>query len=325
MRLQQWCLASLVALAVALGAVQSAPAQSWPARPVRIIVPFPPGGNTDGIARIIAQRLGETFGQQFVVENRAGASGTVAAETVARAPADGYTLFMGSPSQIAIAPAMTKVAYDPMKDFAPISIIGTNPLVLVVHPGMPVGSVAEFVKYVREQPVKLAYAAAGVGSIVHLSTAMFLHRAGLEMTPVTYKGGAPALADVIAGHVPVYFPNLSEALPYATSGALRLLAVSSETRVPQLPDLPTLSESGYPGFKALTWNGLMAPAGTPRDIIEQIAKDVSRAVAAPALADRIAGFGVTPVGSSPEQFAAIMTADTAFWAQAVRIAGVQEK
>jgi tripartite-type tricarboxylate transporter receptor subunit TctC len=159
----------------------------------------------------------------------------------------------------------------------------------------------------------------------NVMTAMFLYRAGLEMTAVTYKGGAPALADVIAGHVPVYFPNLSEALPHATSGVLRLLAVSSETRVPQLPDLPTFGESGFPGFKSLTWNGLMAPAGTPKDIIERIAKEISRAVDEPQLADRIAGFGVKPLGSSPAQFAAMITADTAFWAEAVKIAGVEEK
>src|SRR5712691_5475077 len=300
------CLTPILILA-ALVISQPAHSQYWPQKPVKIIVPFPPGGNTDGIARIIAERLGEALGQQFVVENRAGASGTLAAENVARAP------------------AMTKTPYDPVKDFVPISIIGSNPLVLVVHPSMPVRTVAEFVEYVRKQPVKLAYAAAGVGSIVHLSTAMFLHRAGLEMIPVTYKGGAPALTDVIAGHVPVYFPNLSEALPHATSGVLRLLAVSSETRVPQLPDLPTLSESGYPGFKAVTWNGLMAPAGTPGEVIERIAKEVARAIAEPRLAERIAGFGVTPLGSSPEQFAATIAADTALWAEAVKIAGVQEK
>ncbi len=317
------CLTPILILA-ALVISQPAHSQTWPQKPVKIIVPFPPGGNTDGIARIIAERLGEALGQQFVVENRAGASGTLAAENVARAPADGYMLLMASPSQIAIAPAMTKTPYDPVKDFAPISIIGSNPLVLVVHPSMPVRTVAEFVEYVRKQPVKLAYAAAGVGSIVHLSTAMFLHRAGLEMIPVTYKGGAPALTDVIAGHVPVYFPNLSEALPHATSGVLRLLAVSSETRVSQLPDLPTLSESGYPGFKAVTWNGLMAPAGTPGEVIERIAKEVARAIAEPRLAERIAGFGVTPLGSSPEQFAATIAADTALWAEAVKIAGVQE-
>jgi tripartite-type tricarboxylate transporter receptor subunit TctC len=325
MQMRKWWLASVVVLAAGLGMVPPAWSQSWPQRPVKIIVPFPPGGNTDGIARIMAQRLAEAFGQQFVVENRAGASGTVAAEAVARAPADGHMLLMGSPSQIAIAPAMTRTSYDPIRDFAPISVVGTNPLVLVVHPSIPSRTVAEFITYVRAQPVKLTYASAGVGSIVHLSTAMFLHRAGLDMTAVTYKGGAPALADVIAGHVPVYFPNLSEALPHATSGVLRLLAVSSETRVPQLPDLPTIGESGLPGFKSLTWNGLFAPAGTPRDIVERIAKEVARAVAEPALAERIAGFGVKPLGGSPEQFAAMITADTAFWAEAVKIAGVEEK
>ena len=273
---QKVFLASLVVVA-AVVAGEPAWSQIWPQKPVRIVVPFAPGGNTDGIARLIAQPLGETFGQLFVVENRPGAAGAIAAEAVARAPADGQTLLMGTPSQIAIIPAMTKTPYDPVKDLAPISVVGTNPYVLVVHAGIPVRTLAELAAYARRQPDKLAYAAPVFGGLSHLSMLLFLKRAGLEMTPVSYKGGAAPLADVVAGHVPIYFATLSEAVSQARGGAIRLLAVSSENRVPQIADVPTFAESGFPGFKVLTWNGLMAPAGVPKETTDRIAKEVARA------------------------------------------------
>ena len=241
------------------------------------------------------------------------------AEAVARAPADGYTLLMAAVSQIAIVPAMMKTSYDPVKDFAPISNIGTNPFVLVVHPSLPVNTVAELINYARRQPDKLTYASSGAGSMVHLSMALFLKRAKLEMIPVSYKGGAVPLADVIGGHVNAYFANLSVVVPYAKSGALRFLAVSSERRTPQLPDVPTLSESGFPGFKSLTWNGLLAPAGTPKDIIVRVAQEVSRAVKDPMIAARLANEGIDPLGNSPEEFATMIAADIAFWGKPPRL------
>ena len=319
---------ALLALLTALAALslgQPAQSQVWPQKPVKIIVPFAPGGNTDGIARLIAQPLGERLGQQFVVENRPGAAGAIAAEAVARSGADGHTLLMGTPSQIAIVPAMTKTAYDPVKDFAPISVVGTNPYVLVVHPSIPVATVAELVDYARKQPDKLAYAAPVFGGLSHLSMVLFLKRAGLEMTPVSYKGGAAPLADVIAGHVPIYFATLSEVVPHARTGAIRLLAVSSEKRVPQLPDVPTFAESGFPGFKALTWNGLMAPAAAPKETIDRIATEVGRAVKDEKFAERLAGFGVDPLGNTPEQFAAMIAADIALWGEAIKLIAAREK
>jgi len=317
-------LTSSAALA-ASGWARPARAQSWPQRPVRIIVPFPPGGNSDAIARVIAAHLGDALGQQFVVESRAGAGGAIGAESVARAAPDGYMLFLGSPSQIAILPNVAKTSYDQVKDFSPISIIGTNPLVLVANPGLPARTVGELVDYVRAQPVKLSYGTAGVGSIAHLTAVLFLDRAGLQMTPVTYRGGAPAIADVIAGHIPIYFPNLSEALGQAGAGTLRLLAVTSDKRVPQLPDVPTLDEAGFPGFKVFTWNGLMAPAGTPQDIVTRIADEVGRAVKDPKIAERLAGMGVAPLGNRPDEFAALIAADNQMWSTAIRLAGIQEK
>jgi tripartite-type tricarboxylate transporter receptor subunit TctC len=314
------------AVLVALGLAKPAQSQDWPQKPVRIIAPFAAGGSSDAIARIVAQRLGDVYGQQFVIDNRPGASGTISAEAVARSAADGYTLLLGSPSQITIAPIATKTSYDPVKDFAPISTIGSNPFVLVAHPSLAADNLAEFVELARRQPNKIAYAHGGFGTIVHLAMALFLKRAGIEMIPVTYKGGAaPALTDVMAGHVPLYLAPLAGVVPHATSGAFRLLAVSSEMRVPQIPDVPTFIESGYPDFKILTWNGLMAPAGTPKAIIDRIAKDVARAVKDPKIAARLASNGVDPLGNSPEEFAAMIAADIAFWAEAVKIAGMQEK
>jgi tripartite-type tricarboxylate transporter receptor subunit TctC len=300
-------------------------AEDWPQRPVRIIVPFPAGGNSDAVARIVAQRLSEVFGQQFVVESRPGAGGAIAAESVARSPADGYTLFMATLGQIAVIPKISKAPYDPVKDFVPISNIGTNPFVLVVNPEVPARNVREFVDYARSRPEKLTYVSAGPGSMVHLSMAMFLHRAGVEMIPVSYKGGAAPLTDVIAGHVSSFFPNLSVVLPQAHTGAIRLLAVSSEQRSAQLPDVPTFIESGFPGFHVLTWNGLMAPAGTPKEIVDRLAQEVGKAVKDPAIAERLVHNGVDPLGNSPEEFAAMMARDIALWADAIKAAGAQPK
>src|SRR5439155_8104532 len=263
-------LAILVSLAA--GAAQ---AQGWPQKPVRILMPYAAGGNSDGMARIVAQRLTEKLGQSFVVENRAGANGAIASEAVARAAPDGYTLLWAVTPPLTISPAMSKVSYDAVKDFAPISVLGTNAFVLLVNKDFPAKSVREFIAYVRAQPNKMAYAEGSAGSLTHLSMALFLKRAGLEMTNVSYRGNAPALTDVIAGHLPVMFSNVSDALPYAASGAVRLLAVSGDRRAPQIPDVPTVAESGFPGFNVITWNGLAAPAGTPKPIIDAMAGEIA--------------------------------------------------
>jgi tripartite-type tricarboxylate transporter receptor subunit TctC len=315
---------ALVAVLTGVASAQPAQSQAWPQRPVRIMVAYAAGGNTDIIARIIAQRLGEVFGHQFVVENRPGAAGAIAADAVARSPADGYTLFMASLGEIAIVPAVTKTSYDPLKDFAPISNIGTNPFVLVVHPSIPANNVAEFVNFARASPDQLSYSVAGLGSLSHLSMVLFQKRAGLDMIPVMYRGGTAPLTDVIAGHVKIFFANLSVVVPYATSGALRLLAVTSEKRATQIPNVPTFIESGFPGFKTLLWTGLMAPAGTPKEIIDRIAKEVALAVRDPKIVERLVSVGVDPLGNSPQEFAATIAADIGLWTEAAKIAGVQE-
>jgi tripartite-type tricarboxylate transporter receptor subunit TctC len=298
--------------------------RSWPRRPIRILVPFAPGGNTDGIARIIGQHLSETLGQQVIIENRTGASGALATEAVARSQPDGYTLLLAALPQIAILPAFTKVAYHPVKDLAPISNIGTNPFVLLVKGALPITSVGEFVSYVRERPNKLSYSSSGPGSLTHLSMSLFCHHAGLAMTPIHYRGGAAPLTDVIAGHVDALFGNLSDVVPHVTNPAIRLLGVSSTNRVQQLPDVPTLGESGFSGFKTETWNGLMAPAGTPTEIINQIASQVALAVQDVKVRERLSSFGVSPSGNRPEEFAAMIEADIAFWGEAVRTSNLKE-
>jgi tripartite-type tricarboxylate transporter receptor subunit TctC len=315
-------LAVLALIAFAAGAAQ---AQTWPQRPVTVIVPFAPGGNTDGIGRSIAGWLADRLGQQFVVENRAGAGGAIAAEMVARAPADGYTLFVAALPQIAIVPAISPTRYDPVKDFAPISAVGTNPFVLAVNKDVPVRTLAEFVAYVKAAPQKLSYASAGVGSLNHLSMALFLKLAGLDMVHVPYKGNAPAMSDVVAGHVPAIFTNLSDALPQVAAGNIRLLGVSSEKRAAQIPDVPTVAESGYPSFKTLTWNGLMAPAATDPAIVARVADEVARAAKDPAFIERLNRLGVDPLGNTPAEFAAQIANDIAFWAEAVKVAGVKDQ
>jgi tripartite-type tricarboxylate transporter receptor subunit TctC len=324
MRARQVILFTFTAL-LALGAFDRAQSQGWPQRPVTVVVPFAAGGNTDGIGRSIAQWLSDRLGQQFVVENRGGAGGAIAAEMVAKAPADGYTLFVAALPQIAIVPAISQTRYDPVKDFAPISVVGTNPFVLAVNKDVPVKSVPEFIAYVRKAPQPLSYASAGIGSLNHLSMALFMKLAGIDMIHVPYKGNAPAMSDVVAGHVPAIFTNLSDALPQAAAGSIRLIGVSSETRAPQIPDVPTVAEQGFPTFKTRTWNALMAPAKTDPAIIARVATEVAAAAKDPGFVERLNRLGVDPLGNSPAEFAAMIAADIPFWAEAVRIACVKEQ
>jgi tripartite-type tricarboxylate transporter receptor subunit TctC len=301
----------------------AAHAETWPSRPVKIIVPYAAGGNSDGMARIVAQRLTEAFGETFVVENRVGANGAIAGEAVARSPADGYTLLWAVTPPMTIAPAMGKVPYDPIKDFEPISAVGINGFVLAVNKDFPPKSVAEFIAYVKAQTKPMAYAEGSAGSVTHLAMALFLKRAGLDMQNVSYRGNAPAMNDVIAGHLPTMFSNVSDALPQAASGSIRLLAVSTDKRAPQLPNVPTVAESGFPGFNVLTWNGLVAPAGTPKEIVDKIAGEIGRAVKDSVFVKRLDGYGADPLGNTPEEFKALIASDTALWADGVKVAGVK--
>ncbi len=310
----------------ALAAFTAVPAQAqdWPQRPVRLLVGFAAGGNIDNVARLTAQRLSETFGQQFIVENRVGAMGTIAAEAVARAAPDGYTLFWAGTGTVSIFPAMGKPPYDTFKDFAPVSVIGTNPQVLIVNPKLPVTNVKEFVDYVKGQKEKQPYGGGGgPGSVSNLLMALFLKRAGLEMTAVSYRGTAPAMTDVIAGHLPTMFVPLPEAMPQAAGGKVRMIAISDDKRSRSAPEIPTIAESGYPGFRGISWNGLMAPAATPKDIVNRIAAEFARAGKDPKFVAQLDKYGVEPLGLGPEEFVKFLHEDIALWAEAVKIAGVK--
>jgi tripartite-type tricarboxylate transporter receptor subunit TctC len=300
-------------------------AQLWPQQPVKIVVGLAAGGTTDTIARIAAQAISARLGQPVTIENRTGAAGIIAAEAVARAPADGYTLVMGNLPQMVILPAMGRTRYDSLKDFAPISIVGSNAFVLCVHPKIPVKTLAEFVAYVKAKPGQLPYGTGGIGNVTHLSMAYFLKLAGLDMIHVPYKGGAPAMADLVAGHVQAIFASTSDALAQIKAGTIRPLAISGSVRSPKLPDVPTVMESGFPQFKTLTWNGLMAPARTPQAIVDRLAAEVAYAVKQPNVIEQLGNQGIDPIGNTPEAFAAAIKADIALWAEAVKVAGVKEK
>jgi tripartite-type tricarboxylate transporter receptor subunit TctC len=311
----------LTAVVVAAGA---ALAQSWPQRPVKVLVPFAAGGNIDVMGRLAASRLSEAFGQQFVVENRVGGNGIIATEAVARAGADGNTLLWASTSVIAIFPAITKVGYDPVKDLTPVSLFSVAPQVLIVNPKLQAQNVPEFIAYVKAQKDKLAYAGGGgPGSASNLLMSLFLKRAGLEMTNVSYRGTAPALTDLIAGHIPTMFVPISEALPQARAGLIRMLAVSSGTRSREAPEVPTIAEQGFPGFDMASWTGMMAPAGTPKEIIDGMAGEFARALKDPQFVAHMEKAGAEPAAdASPAAFATFIAKEIPLWGEAVKIAGV---
>jgi tripartite-type tricarboxylate transporter receptor subunit TctC len=313
-----------VLMAALVAFTGSAGADGWPERPVRIIFPYAAGSTGDATARLIARRLSDRFGQPFIVENRVGANGVIGVEAVARSAPDGYTLLWAVTPQITISPIMTKVPYT-ATDFVPISAVSTNRFALLVNAKVPVKTVSEFIEYVRDQRRGFTYAEGGAGSITHLSMVLFLSRAGLNGTNVSYKGTGPALTDVVAGHLPAMFALFGDALSQAESGAIRLLAVSSEQRSTQALDVPTIAELGFPGFKTTSWWGLMAPAGTPKPIVDRIAAEVGKATKDPKLIEQLTTFGVDPVGSSPAQFSAMIVADTKLWAEALKVAGLQAK
>jgi len=298
-------------------------AQSWPQKPIKVIVPFPPGGVTDAIARITADWLTPRLGQPVVPENRPGASGALAAELVARSEPDGYTLFSAATPQLAVVPYVQKINYDPLKDFAPVSIVGTNAFALGCNDRTPVKTLTELVEYARARPGQLNFASPGAGSVGHLTMSLLLARAGLKMEAVLYKGGGPAMVDVIAGHVNCYFGNYNELIPHAGSGKVRLLATSGAKRARQLPDVPTVAEQGFAGFRTETWNGYVAPAGTPREVVERIAREIAAGCKDDAFVSRLDKIGVDAVCSTPARFAEAIRDDLALWKEAVAAAGVK--
>ncbi len=318
----------LAVAALALGAIAPiglAQGQEYPNRPIRDIAPFPPGGAVDTVTRIVTAKLSEVLGQTIIVENRAGGAGdTVGADFAAKAVPDGYTLFTCQIASHAISPALfRKLPYNHIKDFAPISLLGTTPNVLSVHLSMPVKSVAEFVAFAKARPGKIDYASPGVGTSPHLTMELFKLSAGINLLNVPYKGGAPALIDLLGGHVPVMFANLPEHLPSIKAGKLRGLGVSSAKRSAQLPDVPTVAESGVKGFEVTVWYGLCVPAGVPQAIIATLNAAVVKTLAFPEVRERLAQSSIEAQSSTPEQFAAHILSETAKWAKVVKEAGIK--
>jgi tripartite-type tricarboxylate transporter receptor subunit TctC len=312
----------LIAIAALLAAGLVA-AQSYPARQVRIVVPFPPGGTSDILARTIGARLGEPLGQPVVVENRPGAGGNIAAEHVAKSAPDGYTLIMGT-SSLAISQSLyKKLSYDLVKDFAPITQAVNYANLLVVHPSAGVSSVAELLALARAKPGALSYGTAGNGTPPHMTGELFKSYTGVNILHIPYKGGAPAIADLLAGQIPVMFDNVPPLLPHVRSGRIKALAVTSLARIQVLPEVPTLHELGLKDFDAVGWNGLLAPAGTPREIVTRLHAEVVRVLRIPEVREQLTSQGADIVGNTPEAFAAWIRVEVKKWAEVVRVSGAK--
>jgi len=313
---------TIVALALTLAAGAAA-AQTYPTKAVRLVVPFLAGGSTDIVGRTVAQKLSEMWGQQAFVDNRPGGGTTIGTEMVAKAAPDGYTLLV-TPAPFTINPSLlTKLPYDALTDFTPITLINTTPLVMVVNPGVPAKNVKELIALAKAKPGKLNFGSSGTGGSNHLAGELFDAMAGVKMVHIPYKGNAGALTDIVGGHLDVVYNGITSAVALIRGGKLRALAVTSLQRSAALPDVPTLGESGLKGFEAVAWNGLTAPAKTPRDVIMKINADVIKIVNSPELKERLKADGSDPVGNSPEQYAAFLRNEIAKWAKVIKFAGVK--
>ncbi|MBL8303348.1 MAG: tripartite tricarboxylate transporter substrate binding protein [Ideonella sp.] len=302
----------------------SAYAQAWPSKPIRIVVPFPPGGGTDIIARETSQRVAKATGWTFVIDNKPGAGGNLGVDAVAKAPADGYTIVLGQTSNLAINPTLySKLPYDPQKDLVPIVLLANAPLVMVTGMNTPYKSLADAVNAAKAKPGQLNFASPGNGTVAHLTSELFQKAAGVKTQHVPYKGAAQALTDVISGTVDLYMSSVPTLLGQIKQGKLRPLAVTSAKRVDDLPDVPTINESGYKGFDAVTWFGLLAPAGTPKDVVAKLNAEFNKALKDPELAKRLGDEGADAAGGTPEQFAALIRDEIPRWGKVVKDSGAK--
>jgi len=314
------CLSALACLLACQGTALS---QEYPVKPIRLVIPFPPGGGSDTIARVLAQRLAGALGQQVVVDNRAGASGNIAGELVAKSAPDGYTLLFGN-SSLAISPAVfEKLPYDPVKDLMPVSMVSSYPFVLVVHPSLPVRSVKELVALAKARPDALTYSSAGAGTMSHLAMELFRLKTGVKITHLPYKGAAPAAVGVMSGEAQVSFLVMPVAQAQIKAGRLRGLGVAAKTRAAVISQVPTMMEAGVAGHEALQWNGLFVPAGTLQAIVDRLYRETAKGVVAPEVRQRFEAEGADPVGSSPAEFAAFFRVEAEKWADVAKRSGTK--
>ena len=316
-------LAFTAALACSAALPLHAQTAAWPAKPVKLVVGYAAGGATDVIARLIAVKLGDQLGQPVIVDNRAGANSNVGAENVARAPADGYTLYVYTIANTINASLYSKLGYDPVKDFEPIGMIAKIPNILVVNPKLPVKSVADYLHYAKDSKNGITFASSGSGSSIHLSGEMFKMQSKLNMLHVPYRGSAPAVTDLLGGQVESMFDNTPSALPHVQAGKLRAIAITSAQRSPLLPDVPTLAESGFPGFDVQSWFAMAAPAGTPRPVIEQLNAALNKVLAAPDVRQRLQEMAATPDTGTPEQMRTFAAAEIKRWREVVKESGAK--
>lgn len=314
---------TLASAALALITAPAALAQTYPSKPLRLIVPFPAAGTADILARLMAEKMGASLGQQVIVDNRAGAAGGIGAVAAAKSPADGYTLFMGTTGTQTINPAVNpKISYDPLKDFTAISNFAASPFVLVVHPSLPAKTLSELIALAKQRPGALQYASFGPGSSAHMTGEMFRTRANVDIVHIPYKGAPPALTDLMGGHVHMMFTLLPSVLPHVKSGALRPVAIAAERRDASMPDVPTFAEAGLPGFVSDSWYGILAPAGTPKPIVSRLNAEIQRVLALPEVKQRLGVEGAVAMGNTPEQFEAQIRNDLAHWTQVAKEAKV---
>jgi tripartite-type tricarboxylate transporter receptor subunit TctC len=313
-------IAALLAACILAGAANAQ--ATYPERPVRLVAPFAPGGPVDVVARLLAPKLSEIFGQQFYVENHPGASGNIGTALVAKAPGDGYTILVISSTLVVNPSLFGKLGFDTYIDLAPISLVGVSPQILLVHPSVPAHDIAELIAWAKASPGKYSYAHAGVGTPGFLAGEMFKQAFGLDLVAVSFNGGAPAMTSTIGGHTPILYTSISTAGGYIKQGSVRPLAVTGARRSPALPDVPTLAEAGAPNQESEIILGLLAPSGTPREIIDRLQREIIRVLAMPEIHDRLAAFGFEPIGSSPEEFADRIRAEIEKWAKVIRAAGL---
>ncbi len=302
----------------------SGSAQPYPSKPIRLIVPFPPGGAVDILGRAMAQKLSENLAHNMIVDNRVGGAGAVGSEAAAKSAPDGYTLLMGSTTTISINPSLfAKLSYDPSRDFVPVTLVAFVPHLLVVNASVPAANLRELIALAKARPGQLNYASAGNGTPHHIAGEMFKQMAGVDMVHIPYKGTGPAVPDLIAGQVSFMSVEILAAMPHVKSGKLRALGIATGNRNPSAPEIPTVSEAGLPGFDVTSWYGILAPAGTPKPITERLAMEMTKAIATPDLSERLASLGATPVGNTPDEFGAHLRREGEKWAKAVKASGAK--